>query len=112
EGVTPPTPSRARICERQSGIAGAGNAGDGRDERLPALALRGERAAAARRDAVEAAAPFTRLLDPAADDPALVFQPVEQRVQGGHVETQDALGAGRDELRELVTMSGLVLDER
>src|SRR5574338_485232 len=96
--------SARQSCER-SGISHPGDAVDGGDELLPAVALGLEGGAAVGGEAVEALAPLAGLLDPASDDPPALLHAVEERVEGRDVEDEDAARSGLDELLELVPVS-------
>ena len=87
------------------------DAGDDGDEILPALLLGAERFAALRSQAVIAAAALIGLFHPAAGDPALLFEAVEQRVEGGNVEAQGAAGAELNQLGDVVAVAGLVFEQ-
>src|SRR5690349_20637770 len=81
------------------------------DELAPARTLRLERLAAGGGELVVALAPLPRLLHPAADDPAAVLHLVQQRVERGDVEVQDAARARLDELLHLVAVAGLGVEQ-
>src|ERR1051325_6610731 len=81
------------------------------DEGPPAPPLCGERLPALRGEPVVAAAALAGLLHPAAGDHAALLEAVEQRVERGDVEAEDAAGAGLDQLPQLVAVAGLVLQQ-
>src|SRR5262245_6702444 len=107
--------SRARSSGDQSGASSCMFAlrdeADGLDERRPDFALAHELAAAFAREVVEAPAALAGFLDPRALDPAALFQAVEQRVQGVHVEFELAARAGFDELAQVVAVAGAGVEE-
>ena len=55
---------------------------------------------------------LTRLLDPLPVDPSAPFHPVEHRIEGCDVESQDSAGAVVDQFRDFVAMSGSMFDGR
>src|SRR5688572_27549172 len=104
--------SRARSSARQSDIFDPRDPAHGRREVLPRIALRREDAPALARQAIEPAPPLARALDPAALQPAPRFEPVQQRVQGRHLEPDLTARAFVDEAADLVAMAGAMLDQR
>src|SRR5262245_29046454 len=105
-------PSRARISARQSGIAGSRDVRDGLYELPPTQSLCFESLSPVASDRVIATAPLPGLLDPPADDPPALFHAVEQRIQRGDVEREHAARLGLNELRDLVAVSRLGLEQR
>src|SRR6185369_10759595 len=61
---------------------------------------------------VVAPSALSGLLDPSAFDPAAALQPVEHRIERGHVERERALRAGFDQLADLIAVPGTLLDHR
>src|SRR5262245_39408148 len=102
---------RARSSVVQSGMAETGDAVDGLDKGGPGLSLAFEHPDAGRGEPVKPAATLAGLLNPAPADPAPLLQPVEQGIERGHMETDHALGAGLDQLAELVAVAGLVFQQ-
>jgi hypothetical protein len=67
---------------------------------------------AGRGDPVEPAAPLPGLLDPPADDLALVLEAIELCIEGRDVKGQTAPGSLVDQLGDLVTVARPVFDDR
>src|SRR5215213_2587863 len=88
------------------------NAADRGDELAPATALRRQDLFARGGQAVIAPPPLARLLDPAPLDPAALLQAVEQRVERGDVEAQDAPRAPLDQVADVVAVPRLLFDQR
>src|SRR3954463_2027151 len=111
--------SSSRCC-RISSLIRRGNSGMfiSRDpvhrqhELAPRVALRREHGAAGGGQPVVAAAALTGFFDPAAKDPAALFQAIQQWIQGGDAELQHTLGACLDEPTQVVAMTRLILDQR
>src|SRR5213594_4463457 len=89
-----------------------GDAADGQDEFAPRVALRCQDVGAHGRQPVVAAAALPRLLDPSPQDPAALLEAVEQRIQRGHAELEDATRPRLDQLAEVVAVPRLILEER
>src|SRR5688572_15002718 len=104
--------SLCRSSSRHSGMLHPRDAVDCLRERGPGFPLGGEDFLAVGGKPVVAAAALARLFDPAALDPASLLQPVEQRVERGDMKAEHALGAGLDQLAQLVAVPRLVLDQR
>src|SRR5215510_4528307 len=83
---------------RVSGITHLDDSLDRSHKAVPALTLLGQHAPAVRRDAVIAPPALPRLLDPAPDDPAALFEPVQERVQRRDLEPDRAFGPLLDDL--------------
>src|SRR5262249_17875367 len=96
----------------RSRILHSGEVPDQREELPPLLALRLEHAASLRRDRVIAPPPLAGLLDPAAVNPFPFLELVQRRVEGGEVEGEGAAGSLFDQLRELVAVERLIVEER
>src|SRR5262245_30493663 len=97
----------------KSRMLGSGDdAVDGVDEIAPGASLRGEHARTRGRQLVEPPPPLTRLLDPAALNPAALFQSIQKGVQRRRAEREDAARARFDQLAQLVAVAGARLDER
>src|SRR5262245_9724613 len=77
---------RLRMRLFQSGMLDPRHSADCSNEVLPALALRNEYLAACRREAVVAPPALFGLLHPAPRYQPALLQPVQQRIEGGHVE--------------------------
>src|SRR5262249_60069359 len=90
----------------------AGHLSERGDETAPVGALLGEHAAARVGDAVVAAPPLARFFDPPSPNPAAIFEAVQRRVERGEREAEPAIRARLDELRDLVPVVALVLDDR
>src|SRR5450432_2141594 len=82
--------NRSRLICFHSGIFNPRDAADGLGKLLPASALRGEHFAPFSCKSIKAPPPLTGLLHPAALNPTPRFQPVEQRIERGHLEMQRA----------------------
>src|SRR5688572_13110365 len=95
----------------QSGMTDPGDTAQRHDELFPAAALAGEHAAAGGRDAVEAAAPLARLLDPAPLNQLPALEAIEHGIERGDVELEHALRSLFDQLADLVAVPGAVLDQ-
>src|SRR5262249_958249 len=104
--------SAARTARFQSDTLGSGHAVDGGDEVVPDALPLLEDGTALGREAVVAAAALARLLDPAALDEAALLEAIEERVEGGDVEAEDAVGALLDLLVDLVAVAGAAGEER
>src|SRR5205823_2819549 len=92
-------PTRRRSIARQkSGILDSGNAVDRGDELAPRPALRLEDGAARGRQTVVPAAALPRLLHPAPLNPSTLFEPVQQRIERGDPELEDAARTKLDQL--------------
>src|SRR5579862_2855728 len=90
----------------------SGDAVDGFDELAPGGALRVEHLRALGRQAVVAAPALARLLDPASLNPAALLEAIEQRIERGDAEAQEAARADFDQLAEVVSLAWLIGDER
>src|SRR4051812_27695803 len=95
-----------------SGMFGSRNLFDRVDELAPIVPLCRQDVAPLRGQAVETAAPFARLLDPLAGDPAALLEAVEQRIERGDLELQPPAGSLFDQLADLVAMPRPRLDQR
>src|SRR5262245_33166982 len=102
---------RRVISAFQSGMADLDDAVDGGGEALPALALLGEDAPAGGGDAVVAAPALAGLLDPPSLEPAALFQLVEERIEGGDLETDGAVGLALGHLADLVAVARPLLEQ-
>src|SRR5262245_9134129 len=107
-----PTPKRLRISALQSRISHPHDVAHRGDELAPALALRVEDRATVFGDGVVASAPLPRAFDPSTGDPAALFHAIEQGIERGDVKGEDAARPRLDELRDLVSMSRLGVEER
>src|SRR5262245_66570041 len=90
----------------------SGDAAERQDEFAPGVALRGQDVGADRRQPVIAAPPLPGFLDPAPEDPAALLEAIEQWIEGGDTEFQDAARSRLDELAEVVAVTGLILEQR
>src|SRR5262245_42146418 len=88
------------------------NAADRLHEFAPRVALGGKHVGAERRQPAIAAPPLAGLVDPAPEDPAALLESIEQRIEGGDAEFQDAARSRLDELAEVVAVTRLVLEQR
>src|ERR1019366_3331169 len=95
-----------RIGSFQSGIFDSGDAADGIDEGLPALALGGQDFAPLRGQPVIASPALAALLDPAALNPAAFFEAIQQRVERRRVKTERAVRPLFDQLADFVAVAG------
>src|SRR6267143_730710 len=95
-----------------SGMGETGKVADEREELTPFAALRGEELAAARCDAVVAAAALIRFLHPASLNQGALFELVEGGVERREVEGERAARSLVNQLDELVAVARLVLEER
>src|SRR5215813_1769608 len=82
------------------------------DKFLPALLLRSELFPAEKRQAVVSAPTLLRFFHPASFDPAFLLQTMEQRVERRDVKLERAAGADLDELRDVVAVARLILEQR
>src|SRR3954452_25095896 len=104
-GATASGPRRARTSARKSGMAELRHAVERGEERIPAAALRLQRAAAAGGEAIETAPADARLLHPAAVDEAAALEPVEGWIEGGDVQFQGAVRSPVDQFRQFVAVA-------
>src|SRR5258706_4066230 len=95
-----------------SGMFDSGVSVDGVGELAPRAALRREDARTGGGQPVVAAPALARFLDPAADDPAALLEPVQQRIQRGDAEFQHAARSRLDQLAQVVAVARLIFDER
>src|SRR5215208_5554241 len=95
--------SRFLISSLHSGIFQSCDSVYRPDEGLPAAALSGQYLLPLGRQSVIAPPPLARFFDPAALNPAALFQPVEKRVKRGDVKLQHAFRTRFDQLADLVT---------
>src|SRR2546423_13690955 len=89
-----------------------GDTADRLDEFTPTFPLGFQNLFAGGCEPVITATALTGFLHPAATDPAALFQAVEERIKGSHIETKRAAGAQFDELSEFVAMPRPIFDER
>src|SRR5439155_24460021 len=82
------------------------------EEVLPFLPLGRQHLTAFSRDPVVAAPALSRFFNPPALDPLALFELVEGGVQRGEVERERPAGSLNDELRQLVAVPRLVVEER
>src|SRR5689334_23015170 len=99
--------SRPRISEVL-----VGNPVDGGDELFPGVFLGGQNARARVRQAVVTTPALTGLFDPAALNPAALFESIKERVKGGDAKDNRAAGTRFDELAQLVTVPRLRFEQR
>src|SRR5262245_13683805 len=104
--------SRWRSSAFQSGMFELRDPSNRVDELFPGGTLRPQHRPALGGDAVIAAAPFARALDPASLNPPALFEPVEQRIERRRLEPHAAERSLLDELADLVAVSRAMLDER
>src|SRR5262245_46473045 len=88
------------------------DAANGQDEFAPRVALRRQDVGADRRQPVIAAPPLPGFLDPATEDPAALLEAIEQGIERGDAEFQDAARSRLDELAEVVAMTRLIFEQR
>src|SRR5581483_6750353 len=84
---------------------------DRADELEPALSLRLEGRAPGFGDGVVPAAALLRALYPAAGDPPTLLHSIEKRIQRGDVKRDRAVRAALDELRQLISVPRLGLEQ-
>src|SRR6476660_9377243 len=101
-GSTRIAPMHERTSACQSGMADAGDAIQGREERAPAPALRVEDLLPGRGEPVEAAPAHAGLFDPFALDEPAALEAVERRIERRDVEFQRTGRSGVDQLGDLV----------
>src|SRR6478609_180731 len=82
------------------------------DEVAPDASTRAEHLAAGGGQAIKTAASLTRLLDPAARDPAVFFELVQEGIERGRLETEPPIRALLDDLRQLVAMAIRSVEDR
>src|SRR6516162_141284 len=99
------------ISSSHSGMLHPGDSAHGSGKLLPLPTLQLEDSLSFRGQPVIPASSLIRFLHPPPLDPTSFFQPVEQRVERGHVKMERASRAHFDELADFVPMSGLVLEE-
>src|SRR3954468_570914 len=80
--------NRARTTRLQSAMLDSGDAADQGDKVLPTLLLRTQGISPSRGQAVVAASALLCLPHPPANDPAVLFETVEQRIQRGDMKSQ------------------------
>src|SRR3954468_15388766 len=102
----------SRTYRSQSRTGGPHDCFDGPDERLPGLPLLAQDAAPLRREPVEASAPLTRFLNPAALDPAAVLEAEQRGVERWEGKRQLPARAGLDQLADLVSVARTSLEQR
>src|SRR5262245_11571976 len=81
-------------------------------EFAPGVALRLEDLFAGWRQAVAAAAALSGFLDPPSLNPSALLEAIQQRVERGDAELENAARARFDQLAQVVTVARLVLDQR
>src|SRR5690349_18132255 len=90
-----------------SGMIEARDPIDRSHELLPSRALLGEHLCAHRRQAVVASSPLPCLFDPAALDPAALFESIQQWIQRGDAKTEESFGARLDQFAQFIPMARL-----
>ena len=85
---------------------------DERDKVLPTLLLCAQRLSPSRREAVVAASTLLSLLDPPPNNPSVRLESVEQRIERGHMKSQRAARSELNQLRNVVPVPGLILQQR
>src|SRR5688572_16738851 len=88
-----------------SGMVDSRDEAHGVDEGLPGIALLHQHAAAFTRQAVEPAAPFPGLFDPASLQPPALLQPIKEWIQRCDMELQLTGRARFDQFADLISMS-------
>src|SRR5690349_20184410 len=88
---------RWRSAVVHSGMFSSGNSGDGLDKQLPRGALCREHAPAFRGQLVEPPAALAGLLHPGAENPAALFEAVQQGIERSDMELQLAVRPGFDQ---------------
>src|SRR5262245_37447042 len=88
------------------------DAADREDEFAPRVTLRRQDVGADRRQPVIAAPPLPGFLDPPPQDPAALLEAIEQGIERGDAEFQDAARSRLDELAEVVAVTRLILEQR
>lgn len=81
------------------------------DEVFPALLLCSERLSPFRCQAVVPSSALLGLLNPPSNDPSMSLEPMEQRVEGGHVKSQSAAGSELNQLRDVISVTRLILEQ-
>ncbi len=84
---------------------------DGQDKGLPVAALRRQNFLALRSQSVIAPPSLAGLFDPAPLNPAALFQPVQQRIKGCHIEAEHPFRPRLYQFPDLVTVAGPGLDQ-
>src|SRR4051812_25925729 len=102
---------RRRTCSDQSCMLGLRDPAHRLDERAPRPPPRAQRLSARRGEAVVAPPPLRGLLDPTPFQEALRLEPVEEGIERGDVEPKGAVGAGLDELADLIAVARPLLDQ-
>src|SRR3954471_6391269 len=97
DGVKRRSANRARTTRLQSAMLDSGDTADERDKVLPALLLRTQRNPSSHCQAVVAASALLCLLDPSSDNPSLLLEPVEQRIERGDMKSQRPAGSHLDQ---------------
>src|ERR1044072_6117021 len=90
----------------------SGNLADRQHEFAPGVALRGEDVGADGREAVVAPAALSRLLNPAAENPAALLESIQQRVERRDAKFQQAARSHLDQLAQVVAVPRLILEQR
>src|SRR3954451_15670683 len=103
--------NRARTTRLQSAMLNSGDPADERDKVLPTLLLRPQRISPSRCQAVVAASPLLCFLDPPANDPPVLLEPVEQRIQRGDMKSQRPIRSELNQLRDVVPVPRLIFQE-
>src|SRR5438552_6703583 len=85
---------------------------DDGDEILPALLLRPKHLPALRRQTVISPPALLGLFHPAPLDGSLLFQPMEQGIERGNVKSQGAAGSDLNQLRNVIPVARLILEQR
>src|SRR3954451_3558252 len=104
--------SRALISTLKSGMLNTGDQVDRFDELTPACALLQQHVFDRGGQAIITASTLTCLFNPAATNPVPFFKSVKQRIKGSDIESDGAARAQFDQLPDLVSMSGTILEQR
>src|SRR6266516_4035115 len=106
------SPARCFLISRiHSGMLHSRDSAHGTGKLLPLPALQPEDTLSFRRQPVIPPSSLIRFLDPPPLDPTSLFQPVQQRVERGHMKMERASRAHVDELADFVPMPRLALQQ-
>jgi len=72
--------------------------------------LRTKRIPPARCQAVVPSSALLCFLDPPANDPPVLFESMEQRIEGRNMKSQSPAGSDLDQFRDVVPVSRLILE--
>src|SRR5690349_1813657 len=89
-----------------------GNSIERQKKRIPGIALTGQRLSTRSREPIVTATARGFLLDPAAFDQSLIFEPIECRIKGSHVEIDRSVGPLFDQPADFVAVPLAFLQKR